>query len=79
MSEGKGNGADLGAIYGAMLALSGELKAIRAEMATKADLAALRSEVAAYHGSVVGHGLMLTEHEQRLGRLERGEPPPKAA
>lgn len=95
MSEGssKGNGADVGAILQAVLALGTELRAqgrrmdrgfaeLRAELAGKADrtdVAALREEVASYHASVVGHGVLISELDDRLGQLERGDPPPKAA
>lgn len=82
MSEGgKGNGVDLGAIYGAIMALDRKVERGLAELRheVRQDIAALRSEVATYHASVVGHGVLLSEHEDRIGRLERGEPPPKAA
>lgn len=89
------------------------LREIRAEMATKSELADLRSEVHSlradvasdlltlekrmdeqgkrlseqivglrrsvmeYHSSAIGHGVLLTEFEERLRRLERhvGLPP----
>ena len=100
--SGKGNGADLAAIYGAVLAISADLKTVKdtvraldskverrlEELDRKVDrglaelhqdVAALRGEVATYHASVIGHGVLISEHEDRLGRLERGEPPPKVA
>ena len=54
-----------------------KMDGMAADMATKAelravvdDLAALRQEVRGYHASVVGHGITLTDHEERLDRLE---------
>ena len=98
---GKGNGADLAAIYGAVLAISADLNTVREELGAldrkvdrglaalraemhaenaslRADVAALRGDVTAYHASVVGHGALVSELDERVSRLERGEPP-KAA
>lgn len=78
-----GNGVDLAAIYQAIIELDRKMErnfaAVRMENArTRADLAALRSEVTMYHATTVGHGMLLSELEERVSRLERGEPP-KAA
>jgi hypothetical protein len=35
-----------------------------------ADIAVLRQEVAQYHGSVAGHGMLITEVQARLSRIE---------
>jgi len=35
------------------------------------QIASLRQEVTTYHGSVVGHGTLITEMDARLGRIER--------
>lgn len=61
--SGNGNGVDLAAVYGAVLALSAELRTIKAEQRAQnakldnlaGQVATLRGEVASYHGSVVGH------------------------
>ena len=45
--------------------------ALRADLATKADLAGLRQTVIDYHHAVVGHGILISEHDERLGRIER--------
>lgn len=37
----------------------------------KADAQATRREIATYHGAVVGHGIQITELEERLRRIER--------
>ncbi len=88
------NGIDLGAIYGAIIAISNELKAFKAEMSTfkaevRAEFRTVHSEVADlrhsvgelrttlhdYHGAVLSHGVLLTELDERVTRLEqRGQP-----
>ena len=45
-----------------------ELHAVAAEL--RADIVSLQREVRTYHASVVGHGITLTDHEDRTGRLE---------
>ena len=43
------------------------------------DVSGLRQEVRDYHGAVVGHGIMLTEHDERITKLEQTSRPPEAA
>jgi len=74
-----GNGADLGSIYGAIVALGqkldrqdGRLSRLGGDMASlRADLAGLLADVAAYHGSVMGHGVLISELDDRLRRVEQ--------
>lgn len=80
-----GNGVDIAAVYQLLsevaktvVRLDTDVADIRRTMATKAeladvrtDLATLRQEVRGYHASVVGHGIALTEHDERIGRVER--------
>ena len=39
--------------------------------ALKREAASLRQAITDYHGSVLGHGVLLTELEERLARVER--------
>ena len=86
-----GNGADIGAVYQAIIALSTDMRAMRSEMNArfgaaetelrgvraelKAEIADLRQTLREYHGAVVGHGILLTEHDGRITRLEQGAQP----
>lgn len=92
--------APLRRIDAKMDALRGEVSDIREVMATKGDVADVRSEINSlradlaselmtlekrlgdqmsglrrsvmeYHSSAIGHGVLLTEFEERLRRLER--------
>lgn len=77
-----GNGVDLAAVYQAVLALSADLRTIKAEVRAQGrkldglagQVAALRGEVATYHSSVVGHGVLISELEERVGQLESRGP-----
>jgi signal transduction histidine kinase len=40
-------------------------------MATRADLAELRQTVTHYHSSVVGHGILISDLEARVRRVEK--------
>jgi hypothetical protein len=72
---------DAGAIYqllGTVAAdvrqMKGDLVGIKTELATKAskeDLADLRSALTSYHSAVLGHGILISELEERLRRIER--------
>jgi capsule polysaccharide export protein KpsE/RkpR len=61
--------AELGQMKSAMVT-KGDLTA----MVTKADLAAmrdeLRSEIRGYHAAVMGHGILISELDERVTRLE---------
>jgi len=79
----EGNGIDLGSIYGLLLEVAKtvsrhdqEFAALREQLASvrdelRGELAELRQEVRDYHGAVVGHGIHISEHEERLGRVEQ--------
>jgi hypothetical protein len=57
-----------------------ELHALRTEHGRRLDdlaaqVASLREEVASYHATVVGHGILISELDERVRRLEqRGQP-----
>jgi len=75
---------DLGAIYGAIVALGRKLDQTAAELRAdnarlRGEVASLRGEVATYHASTVGHGILYSELEERVRRLEQDRTPPKAA
>jgi hypothetical protein len=58
------------------------VRELRREVAGKADrsdVADLRRAVDDYHGAVIGHGVLIGDLDERVGRLERHEPPPEAA
>ena len=38
------------------------------------DIATLRQDVATYHGSVMGHGILITELDERIRLLEGANP-----
>ena len=48
--------------------------------ADKADVASLRQALTEYHSSVLGHGVLISEMEDRIRRIERhlGLPPAAA-
>jgi signal transduction histidine kinase len=48
--------------------LSGELAALRKEV--QSDIASLRQTVTGYHMSVLGHGILISELESRVRRIE---------
>ncbi len=93
--EVSGNGADLGAIYQAVLAVAAELRAFRAEVTAefgkvraefnsefgkvRAEIADLRQTVADYHEAVIGHCVPIGELDERVSRLEQEREPPEAA
>ena len=79
-----GNGADLGAIYQAILAVAADVRSFRAEVKTefgnvRAEMADLRQAVADYHGAVIGHGVLIGELDERVRQLEQQREPPEAA
>jgi len=47
-----------------------EMMDIRRSMSTKADIAELRQTVTHYHSSVVGHGVLISDLEARMRRVE---------
>ncbi len=88
----EGNGVDLASIYqllahvakrqvddGARLEqMEREFVVMRWDISDlKHGIANLNQTVALYHASVMGHGIMLTEHDERIVRLEdRAAPRP---
>ncbi len=64
-----GNGVDLAAIYGAIIALDRKVERKFADQGL--EIARLRADVAAYHASVVGHGILISELDERLRRIEQ--------
>jgi hypothetical protein len=74
---------DAGAIYQLLGTVAADVRQIKAELATKAskadlankadktDIADLRSALTTYHSAVLGHGILISELEERLRRLER--------
>jgi uncharacterized coiled-coil protein SlyX len=81
------NGEDLGQV----MALLGDVLAGQTQMLDRMDRLELRigeierqvkelsSQVTVYHGSVVGHGVLISELETRVHKIEeRLDPPPTA-
>ena len=71
-----GNGVDLAAIYGAIIAVGRTVESLDRKVERKfadqgAEIARLRADVAAYHASVVGHGILISELDERLRRIEQ--------
>jgi hypothetical protein len=81
-----GNGADLGAVYQLLSEVAQTVRSHGDEFGrihlkldglsrTVGDLTAsfadLRGAVTEYHATVVGHGILYSELEQRLRRIER--------
>ena len=54
-----------------------EMAALRQEL--RQDIDGLRQQVTAYHSSVLGHGVLISELEQRVGRIDRHLKLPPAA
>lgn len=83
---GNGQDVDLGMVYGLLQNVSTRLTAIERSLhdierrldvverrleTAGGDVASLRQTVAGYHASVVGHGILITELDERLRRIER--------
>jgi uncharacterized coiled-coil DUF342 family protein len=60
--------------------LTSEIHSLRADLAsdiatmqkeTREQITGLRRAVIEYHSSVVGHGLLISEHEERIRRIEQ--------
>lgn len=82
-----GNGADMGqvvAMLGEVLSVQREMRAELNELRRRADdldgkVDGLRQAVTAYHASVLGHGILLSELDARLRRVEHHLNLPPAA
>ena len=82
----QGNGIDLAAVYQLMLQMSGRLDQMSGRLEQVSDrldvherklddlsmsLADLRATVTNYHGAVLGHGMLISELDERVRRIER--------
>ncbi len=80
-----GNGTDLNTIVAMLSQVLSKLMVLEQSVgvlkqdtaAVKQDVGSLTSKLEFYHSSVMGHGIMLTELDQRLRRVEHqlGLPP----
>jgi len=81
-----GNGVDIGAVYQLLTEVSGRVTEISGRVTEisgrldaqerklddlTASVTDLRSAVSDYHRTVVGHGVLYSEIEQRVRRIER--------
>ena len=74
-----GNGIDLGAVYQLLTEVaqtvrghSARFERLEARLDDVAvGLSDLRSAVTNYHGAVLGHGIILSELDERVRRIER--------
>lgn len=80
-----GNGVDIAAVYQLLSQVAqtvtrhdqmlgsivAELHDIRRTMATKDELASVRQALTQYHASVMGHGILISELEDRVRRIEQ--------
>jgi uncharacterized protein involved in exopolysaccharide biosynthesis len=78
-----GNGVDSQAMYDLIVHMSAEIARLSASMGqqfaeVKRDIRSLqqgqssvRAELAQYHASVMGHGILITELDERVSRIER--------
>ena len=60
-----------------MQAMQRDLTWVKLELAKKSDksdIESLRHDVNMFHASVIGHGIHITEHDERLRRLEAANP-----
>ena len=49
--------------------LEGDIKKTRKELGEQ--ISGLRSTVVDYHASVIGHGILISEQEERIRRIEK--------
>jgi hypothetical protein len=78
-SVAQGNGVDIGAVYNLLVQMSGRLNAVSERLDShgrKLDdlmvgLADLRTAVTNYHSTVLGHGILISELDERVRRIER--------
>lgn len=69
-----GNGVDLAAVYQLLGTVAGDVREMRRDLARKADkddLARLREALVDYHSAVIGHGVLISELDDRLRRVEQ--------
>ena len=75
---------EMGALRAEMGALRGEMAALRSEHGQKLDdlanqIVTLRQTLTEYHASVLGHGILISELDARLRRVEQHLDLPPAA
>ena len=81
------NGADIGQVLAIVQDLAAGQKEVRATLQEhsrqlkdlSADVGGLRRQVTEYHSSVLGHGVLISELDQRERRIERHLDLPPAA
>jgi hypothetical protein len=74
-----GNGVDIGAVYNLLVQMSGRLDTVSERLDSherKLDdlavgLSDLRNAVTNYHSTVLGHGILISELDERVRRIER--------
>lgn len=82
--SGSGNGADVAAVYQllsqvAQTVMEHSRKLDRLDNRLEDGLASLRQTVTQYHASVMGHGILISELEHRVRRIEEHLDLPPAA
>ena len=71
MAQG-GNGVDIGAVYQLLVQVSGRLDSHERKLDDLVvGLADLRATVTNYHSAVLGHGILISELDERIRRIER--------
>ena len=70
----------LGSVAADVREIKAEIRELRETKADKYDIASLRQALTEYHSSVLGHGVLISEMEDRIRRIERhlGLPPAAA-
>jgi hypothetical protein len=73
--------ADVRQMKGDLVGIKTDLLIVKSDLATKAskadfmemkaDIADLRHALTTYHSAVLGHGILISEVEERLRRIER--------
>lgn len=73
---------DISAVFQLLGSVAADVREMKASMATKAELAevkkelkddvrSLREALTEYHSAVLGHGILITELDERLRKVER--------
>lgn len=58
-------------VLGSIVSELHDMRRTMAGLATKAELADVRQALTQYHASVMGHGIMISELEDRVRRIEQ--------
>lgn len=84
------NGVDIAAVLELVATLAADMREVRRTLESvdarvsllqrdvseiRRENASIREELRLFTGTVQGHGILLTEHDERLGRLERSARP----